>query len=201
MYVSSSYVQSFISPQNVVAKKNTKNRTKQNENEYNSWLSLQLVLYIFTAHYTVDYCKHEIHLRTSLLVWNKITLGRSKPKWSWQHLTTSILLALNNFINRRITKITLEWQLYASLALRLSIVLSFLFSLLAYIVKTGSVEMIANWCFGYEPSMKNRRHCTDLCNWARLRSHNTVLYFPICIWARVCPAQKVSLSVVDLHPI
>ena len=74
-------------------KKNTKNRTKQNENKYNSSLSLQFVLYIFTAHYTVDYYKHEIHLRTSLLVWNKITLGRSKPKWSWHRLTTIITIA------------------------------------------------------------------------------------------------------------
>jgi len=34
---------------------------------------------------------------------DQLTLGRSKPKWSWQHLTTSLLLVLNNFINKRFT--------------------------------------------------------------------------------------------------
>ena len=34
---------------------------------------------------------------------DQLTLGRSKPKWSRQHLATSILLVLNNFINRRLT--------------------------------------------------------------------------------------------------
>jgi len=47
-------IHSFISPQNVIAKKNTKkqNLTKQNKNKYNSSLSLQFILYIFTTHYT-----------------------------------------------------------------------------------------------------------------------------------------------------
>ena len=36
---------------------------------------------------------------------SQVTLGSSKTKWSWQHLTTSILLVLNNFINNRLTNI------------------------------------------------------------------------------------------------
>ena len=104
MYVSSSYVHSFILPQNVVAKKEYK-KTELNKTRMNTTVHCLCSSYsTYSQHYTVDYYKHEIHLRTSFLVWNKITLGRSKPKWSWQHLTTSILLALNNFINRRITK-------------------------------------------------------------------------------------------------
>ena len=52
---------SFISPQNVIAKRFKKqNLTKQNKNNYSNSLSLQFVLCIFTTHYTVDYYKHEI---------------------------------------------------------------------------------------------------------------------------------------------
>jgi len=53
----------FISPQNVIAKKEHKNQqnlTKQNKSKYNSSLSSQFVLYIFTTHYKVDYYNHEI---------------------------------------------------------------------------------------------------------------------------------------------
>jgi len=47
---------SFISPQNVIAKKQNRNRnwlniTKQNKNNYSNSLSLQFVLCIFTTHY------------------------------------------------------------------------------------------------------------------------------------------------------
>jgi len=69
-------------------------------------VSLQFVLCIFTTHY-VQLCF------TIVYAWNsasnffarldQLALGRSKPKWSWQHLTTSILLVLNDFINRRFT--------------------------------------------------------------------------------------------------
>jgi len=42
-------IHSFISPQNVIAKKNKKqNLTKQNKNDYRNSLSLQFVLCIFT---------------------------------------------------------------------------------------------------------------------------------------------------------
>jgi len=56
---------SFISPQNVIAKKKKKkqnltNLSKQNKNSYSNSLSLQFVLCIFTTHCTVDYYKHEI---------------------------------------------------------------------------------------------------------------------------------------------
>ena len=56
------YTHSFIPRQSVTAKKEYKkqNLTKQNKNKYNSSLSLQFVLFILTAHYTVDYYKHEI---------------------------------------------------------------------------------------------------------------------------------------------
>ena len=61
-----------------------------------------------------SFSTHSQHITHRLLqAWNlasnfftrldQLTLGRSKPKWSWQHLTTSVLLVLNNFIDRRFT--------------------------------------------------------------------------------------------------
>jgi len=74
------------------------NLTKQNKNNYNNSLSLPFVLCIFTTWNSAWNLASNFFARL-----DQLTLGRSTPKWYRQHLTTSIWLVLNNFINRRFT--------------------------------------------------------------------------------------------------